>query len=188
MNKVVSVDEVLPAVNVEAVETAVKEIQLSWTKTIHALIETAKLLHKFKQSSDWSTIRQTLNDRKIIDISVQDILIGVGSNPTLTDSRYRDLLPPHYNNLGFLSRINGKKLVELLEKKEINPSTTLADAKILALKFGSLKKPQKPRDKGNKATKVSLHLTFDSKVDEKHFVKMLVEFIDQYDDVKVKVN
>lgn len=188
MNKLLTVNEVLPAVNMEEVEIAVKKIQTSWTKTIDALIETSKFLHNYSKSPDSSVIRKTLHERRIIDISVQDILVSVGGNPTLIDSQFRKLLPPHYSNLGFLSRIKGDKLIELFKKKEITPATTLADAKTLALKFGNLKKPQKPRDKKNKPTKVSLQITIKPTVDEEGFIKMVVDFIEQYEGVSVKVN
>ena len=147
MGKISTKTEILPPVNMKEVESAVQQITGSWTKTIHALIETALLLHEYQRSPDYDSIRKILHDRRIIDMSVQQILIGIAGNPVLTDKRYRDLLPPHYTNLGFLSRIKSDKLIALLNKKEITPATTLSDAKSLATKFGTLKKPQKARTK-----------------------------------------
>ena len=186
MGKVVTNSEVLPAVNKKEVDIAVERITGSWTKTIHALIETAKMLHEYQMSPDYSSIRQILHERRIIDMSVQQILIGIAGNPALMDKRYRDLLPPHYNNLGFLSRIKSDKLILLLNKKEITPATTLSDAKNLALKFGSLKKPQKSRN--DKQQKFNLQMTFDSAVDGEAFVKELVEHIEQFEGITVKVH
>lgn len=186
MGKVVSKTEILPAVNIKEVELAVERITGSWTKTIHALIETAMMLHEYQMSPDYSSIRQILHDRRIIDMSVQQILIGIAGNPTLTDKRYRDLLPPHYSNLGFLSRIKSEKLISLLNKKEITPATTLSDAKILASKFGSLKKPQKTRS--DKKQTFKLQLTFESGVDGEAFIAELVEHIEQFDGITVKVH
>lgn len=186
MGKVVSRAEILPAVKMKEVEFAVERITGSWTKTIHALIETAMMLHEYQMSPDYVSIRQILHERRIIDMSVQQILIGIAGNPTLTDKRYRDLLPPHYSNLGFLSRIKSDKLISLLNKKEITPATTLSDAKILASKFGILKKPQKTRN--DKKPTFKLQLTFESDVDGEAFVAELVEHIEQFDGITVKVH
>lgn len=186
MGKMPIKSEVLPALDSKAVETAVERITGSWTKTIHALIETAMLLHEYQKSPDYDSIRNILHERRIIDKSVQQILIGIASNPVLTDKRYRDLLPPHYTNLGFLSRIKSDKLIALLNKKEITPATTLSDAKSLATKFGSLKKPQKART--DKAEKYNLTITFDTSVNGKEFMDELVEHLEQFEGVSVKVH
>jgi len=186
MGKVTTKSEVLPAINIKEVESAVERITGSWTKTIHALIETALLLREYQISPDYDSIRQILHERRIIDMSVQQILIGIAGNPVLTDKRYRDLLPPHYTNLGFLSRIKSDKLIALLNKKEITPATTLSDAKSLATKFGSLKKPQKPRT--DKVQKYNLSITFDTSVNGKEFMDELIDHLEQFDGVTLKVH
>jgi uncharacterized protein YqgV (UPF0045/DUF77 family) len=73
-----------------------------------------------------------------------------------------------------------------LNKKEITPATTLSDAKSLATKFGSLKKPQKTRT--DKAQKYNLTITFDTSVNGKEFMDELVEHLEQFEGVSVKVH
>ena len=81
---------------------------------------------------------------------------------------------------------NTLRSIFLMEKKEITPATTLSDSKTLALKYGSLKKPQKPRtDKGQK---FSFKLTIDSTLDAELFITELMEHIEQYEGVTVKVH
>lgn len=188
MNQLAPSNEILPPVNKAEVKDAIKKIQASWTKTINALIETSKLLYDYQLSPDWTTISSQLDEEKIIDKSVQQMLIGIGGNPTLTDDRYREFLPPHYNNLAYLSRIKGKQLVKLFNDKEITSATTLKDAKDLASKFGSLKKPQKPRNTDGKPQKVGFQITVDAEYDPQTVIQEIVEFIEQFEGVTVKVN
>ncbi len=185
-NKVATNSEVLPAVNMKEVELAVERITGSWTKTIHALIETAKMLHEYQRTPDYDAIRKVLHDRRIIDMSVQQILIGIAGNPILTNKKYFKHLPPHYSNLGFLSRIRSEKLIALMDKNEITPATTLSDSKTLALKYGSLKKPQKPRtDRGHK---FNFQLTIESTVDAEVFITELVAHIEQFEGITLRVH
>ena len=186
MGKVVTNSEVLPAVNKKEVDIAVERITGSWTKTIHALIETATMLHEYQISPDYDSIRQVLHDKRIIDMSVQQILIGIAGNPTLTNEKYLKHLPPHYSNLGFLSRIKSEKLIFLMEKKEITPATTLSDSKTLALKYGSLKKPQKPRT--DRGYKFNFQLTIESTVDAEVFITELVAHIEQFEGITLRVH
>jgi len=139
MGKVATVNEILPPVDMKSVEAALSDITTSWRKTTEAILNTADTLYKYQSSEDWAVISEELDRRNIIKISVQKFLVGIAQNPTLMDSSVRESLPPHYNTLYHMSRIDGDKLRSLLKKGTINPSTLLEEVRKLADKF-SLKK------------------------------------------------
>jgi hypothetical protein len=142
MTKLIAQD-VLPKVDMNAIEMALDDIQASWKRTTEAILETAEVLYKYRMSSDWSTISKELDKRNVIKDSIQKYLLGIAQNPTLMDSAVWGSLPPHYNTLYHMSRIGSEKLRTLLDKGTINQATQLDEARELADKFSTKKKNAK---------------------------------------------
>lgn len=141
MRKVATVNEILPPVDMKSVEAALSDITTTWRKTTEAILNTAVTLYKYQSSQDWFVISAELDKRNIIKISVQKLLVVIGQNRTLMDRGLRDSLPPHYNTLYHMSRIDSDKLRSLLNTGKINSSTLLEDVRKLADKFSPKKKP-----------------------------------------------
>ena len=185
MGKVTTVNDILPPVDKKTVAAALSDITTSWRKTTEAILNTADTLYKYQNSQDWSVISEELDKRNIIKISVQKFLIGIAQNPTLMDSGIRDSLPPHYNTLYHMSRIDGDKLRTLLKKGTINPSTLLEDVRKLADKF-SPKKKQNSHKVTGQLVSATIRLDFPKGQGSKRQINGIVKLLEEnYPEVNI---
>ena len=185
MGKVATVNEILPPVDMKSVEAALSDITTSWRKTTDAILNTADTLYKYQSSQDWAVISEELDKRNIIKISVQKFLVGIAQNPTLMDSGLRDSLPPHYNTLYHMSRIDGDKLRTLLKKGTINPSTLLEDVRKLADKF-SPKKKQNSSKVTSQLVSATIRIDFPEGQGSKRQINGIVKLLEEnYPEVNV---
>jgi len=182
---VASVNEILPPVDMKSVEAALSDITTSWRKTTEAILNTADTLYKYQSSQDWYVISAELDRREIIKISVQKYLVAIGQNKTLMDSGLRDSLPPHYNTLYHMSRIDGDKLRTLLKKGIINSSTLLEDVRKLADKF-SPKKKQNSSKVTSQLVSATIRIDFPEGQGSKRQINGIVKLLEEnYPEVNV---
>ena len=185
MGKVATVNEILPPVDMKSVEAALSDITTSWRKTTEAILNTADTLFRYQSSQDWSVISAELDKRNIIKISVQKFLVGIAQNPTLMDSGLRDSLPPHYNTLYHMSRIDGVKLRSLLKQGTINPSTLLEDVRKLADMFSPKKKPSSSKVV-NQLVSANIRIDFPEGQGSKRQINGIVKLLEEnYPEVNV---
>lgn len=112
------------------VEHAVKEIGQSWHKAVESIIETSNLLYKYKQKKNiWNPLQKMLIERGIMHESVISMLVGIGGNALLVNEDNFHLLPPSYNTLYQLSKLDEGVLEEKISCGDVHTGITIEIAK-----------------------------------------------------------
>ena len=124
-------------------EDAIGNIQTSWQKTVLSVLQTAQMLHDYSSRSDWSDIQRQLSDRGIMSTQVISMMMGIARNPQLNDPKNIDLLPPAYNTLYNLSKLDEDEFRDHIKIGDISPSLRLEDVR--KWRNTSVKKKKSPR-------------------------------------------
>lgn len=113
------------------VNQAIQEINISWRKTKEAIINTAILLNKYKQSSNWKQIEEAIVHKHIMpEISLKQLL-AIGQHSVLTNSKFLPLLPSSVDAMYQASKADEEPLKELFEKGKIKPTSSNKEIKNL---------------------------------------------------------
>ena len=132
----------------ELVATWSDRIRASLARSVEAIVATGQLLLEAKLELSHGQWLETL---EVAGISprVAQMFISVAENPALSNtSNYSHLLPAAYNTLYVLSRVEPEeRLIEALETGEVNPTTTLSEARAMAKAHGitKTKSPKLPK-------------------------------------------
>jgi len=162
---------------------AVTRIGASWRKAAESILETAKLLHDYNLREGWDDLKSKLIAQNIMKDAVISMLLGIGRNQCLMQMDPK-MLPPSYNTLYSMSRVDEKTLQKKLEKGEIGPDLLLEDARdwVASVKTKNTveKKSSTPHFKGTIGLKFPYVRGAKSQLDE---IKSLIE--KKFPDVEV---
>jgi hypothetical protein len=111
------------------VEHAVKEIGESWNKAVQSIIDTAVLVHQYKNSKHWKDIKEQLIERNIMKNSVMSMMTGIAENGLLTSPDNIPLLPPCYNTLYLLTKLDEDVLQDKFRSGDVHPGLKVEDAR-----------------------------------------------------------
>ena len=113
------------------VDRACDEIGAAWHKTIDSLLEVVALFRACLGKRGFKELQAALESRGIMKSSVFSMFKTIAQNPAL-DLTFKDRLPPAYNTLYYLSKIEDQKVFKkLIDNGEISRNTTLEEAKKL---------------------------------------------------------
>ncbi len=120
-----------PQNNVVAVPTkrAVTNIAGAWNKTIDALLETANLLYTYSQQANWKEIKEQLQLDGVMGASVISMMLGIGRDPRLQKPSLKKLLPPSYNTLYLLTKLDDDVIDAKVKEEVLTPALTVQDVR-----------------------------------------------------------
>ncbi len=115
------------------VETVISQITNTWNKAAEYILEVATIINTHATYSDstgkkkWKEIRETLIERKIMSQTTISNLCQIAKRQILYDNV--QLLPPAYNTLWELSKLEDKELRDKFKKGLIHPVLKLEEAR-----------------------------------------------------------
>jgi hypothetical protein len=107
------------------VETVINQITNTWNKAAEYILEVATIINTHATYDDsvgkknWKEIREALIDRKIMSQTTISNLRQIAKKQILYDNV--QLLPPAYNTLWELSKLEEKELKDKFKKGLIHP-------------------------------------------------------------------
>jgi hypothetical protein len=115
------------------VDRACEQIGAAWHTTIESLFKIVDLFRECLNKKGFKELQVALEDRGIMKSSVFSMFKSIAQNPAL-NRKVQDQLPPAYNTLYYLSRIEDQSAFKkLISNGTINRDTTLEDAKRILL-------------------------------------------------------
>ncbi len=117
--------------NVTTTDTdrAVVRIAGAWSKTIDALLDTARLLVTYERQSNWVIIKERLQVDGIMGASVISMMLGIGRDARLQQPEIRKRLPPSYNALYLLSKLDDAVIDAKVKEDALTPALTVEDVR-----------------------------------------------------------
>jgi hypothetical protein len=113
------------------VDRACDAIGAAWHTTIDALFKVVSLIRECIDKQGFKELQAELDRRGVMKSSVFSMFKSIAQNPAL-DLKVKDRLPPAYNTLYYLSRIEDPtKFKKLISSGEISRDTTIEEAKKL---------------------------------------------------------
>ena len=115
------------------VETVISQITNTWNKAAEYILEVATIINTHATYSDsigkkkWKEIREALIERKIMSQTTISNLCQIAKRQILYDNV--QLLPPAYNTLWELSKLEDKELRDKFKKGLIHPVLKLEEAR-----------------------------------------------------------
>lgn len=115
------------------VEFVISQITNTWNKAAEYILEVATIINKNATYNDsigkkkWKDIRETLIERKIMSQTTISNLCQIAKRQILYDNV--QLLPPAYNTLWELSKLEEKELKDKFKKGLIHPVLKLEEAR-----------------------------------------------------------
>jgi hypothetical protein len=115
------------------VETVINQITNTWNKAAEYILEVATIINTHATYSDstgrkkWKEIREALIERKIMSQTTISNLCQIAKRQILYDNV--QLLPPAYNTLWELSKLEDKELRDKFKKGLIHPVLKLEEAR-----------------------------------------------------------
>lgn len=115
------------------VESVISQITNTWNKAAEYILEVASIINKHATYDDsvgkkkWKEIRETLIERKIMSQTTISNLCQIAKRQILYDNVR--LLPPAYNTLWELSKLEDKELKDKFKKGLIHPVLKLEEAR-----------------------------------------------------------
>jgi hypothetical protein len=115
------------------VENVINEITTTWNKAAGYILQVASIINKHASYEDkdgksrWKEIREALIERKIMSQTTISNLRQIAKKQILYENV--NLLPPAYNTLWELSKLEEKELKEKFKKGLINPVLKLEEAR-----------------------------------------------------------
>lgn len=117
------------------VDRACDAIGSAWYKTINSLFDVVALFRTCLGKKGFKELQLELENRGIMKNSVFSMFKKIAQNPAI-DFSIKENLPPSYNALYYLSRIEDQEVLKkLIADGEISRHTTLEDAKKLYTKI-----------------------------------------------------
>ena len=111
------------------VEQLLPPIECAWNKTVQGIFEVGNLLKRAKDQLGKSY--KQLVERLPFNATTAGNLVRVAEHRVLSDPAYWDQLPKALETLYYLSRLDGARVIEAIDRGEITPGLTLAKAKDL---------------------------------------------------------
>jgi hypothetical protein len=108
---------------------AVTNISTAWHKTIDALFETANLLYSYSQQANWKEIKEQLQADGVMGASVISMMLGIARDPRLQKPGIKKLLPPSYNTLYLLTKLDDNAIDAKIKDEVLTPSLTVEDVR-----------------------------------------------------------
>ena len=115
------------------VEIVINQITNTWNKAAEYILEVATIINKHATYNDsvgknkWREIREALIERKIMSQTTISNLCQIAKRQILYDNV--QLLPPAYNTLWELSKLEDKELKDKFKKGLIHPVLKLEEAR-----------------------------------------------------------
>lgn len=124
------------------VDQACQAIGAAWHSTIDSLFQVVFLFRQCLGKSGFKELQNELERRGIMKTSVFSMFKSIAENTAL-DEAFKDRLPPAYNTLYYLSRIDDEALLTgLIADGTVNRDLTLEDAKRLLVDVTGDRKQQ----------------------------------------------
>lgn len=161
---------------------AVSNIAGAWNKTIDALLDTANLLFTYSQQSNWREIKEQLQTDGVMGASVISMMLGIGRDPRLQKPAIKKLLPPSYNTLYLLTKLDDDVIDAKIKEEVLTPSLTVDEVRGWSTPSGSSK-----GGTTSASNRIVLQLPdkFSAR-DKSRLTKQLHELAKQYPGVKVQ--
>jgi hypothetical protein len=156
---------------------AIPKFEAAWHKTVDALFEMIELIEDYRSRPGFDSLRQELHDRGIIKDSVMSMLHTIATNKILLDTNNRKYLPPAYNTLYSLAKIDTKVLEKKFSKGEITPDLKLEQARQWSSQFSAKKKIKKSPDDPVQVL-ASISMTLSSATKQKRKIVQLLKQIE----------
>ena len=149
------------------------EIADGMRKVVNATIETAIIIARHESKSYWTQVEDALLHKvQWFDPSILSMYKKIGNNVALRNESNREKLPPSYNTLYHLAFSEPDRLNTAIEKGQINPKTTLAQAKKFSEKDKKGKKAKKAVE--TDALSISVSIKFLDKTGKVRLAKNLL--------------
>jgi hypothetical protein len=161
---------------------AVTNIAGAWNKTIDALLDTANLLFVYSQQSNWREIKEQLQTDGVMGASVISMMLRIGRDPRLQKPAVKKLLPPSYNTLYLLTKLDDDVIDAKIKEDVLTPSLTVDEVRGWSTPSGSSKGATT-----SASNRIILQLPdkFSAR-DKSKLTKQLQELAQQYPGVKVQ--
>lgn len=108
---------------------AVSNVGAAWNKTIDSLLETANLLYTYYQQANWKEIKEQLQFDGVMGASVISMMIGIGRDPRLQKPSLKKLLPPSYNTLYLLTKLDDDVIDAKVKEEVLTPALTVQEVR-----------------------------------------------------------
>jgi hypothetical protein len=156
----------------QEMHSVMSEIADGMRKVVNTTIETAIIIAKHQDKGYWDQIEDALLHKvQWFDSSVLSMYKKIGNNLALRMEVNREKLPPSYNTLYHLAFSDPERLNTALEKGQITPKTTLAQAK----KFSEKDKKRTPKKEKNEThLKIAVSIKFTEKAGKIRVAKNLL--------------
>ena len=118
---------------------AVTEIARTWSQTIDSLLNTANLLFAYSQQANWRAIREQLQVDGVMGASVISMMLGIGRDPRLHKPSVKKLLPPSYNTLYLLTKLDDDTIYAKIKGDALTPALTVQEVRAWSISGGSSK-------------------------------------------------
>jgi hypothetical protein len=118
--------KILPAVDQRV---AVAEIARAWSQTIDSLLNTANLLFTYSQQANWRAIREQLQVDGVMGASVISMMLSIGRDPRLHQPSIKQLLPPSYNTLYLLTKLDDAVIDAKIKDDALTPALTVQEVR-----------------------------------------------------------
>jgi len=149
------------------------EIADGMRKVVNATIETAIIIAKHESKGYWDQVEDALLHKvQWFDPSILSMYKKIGNNIALRNESNREKLPPSYNTLYHLAFSEPDRLNTAIEKGQINPKTTLAQAKKFSEKDKKSKRPRKTVE--SESLTISVSMKFPDKTGKVRLAKNLL--------------
>lgn len=168
------------------VDSAVVEIGESWHKATQSIFDTANLLLEYSNREGWDGLRNKLTEKKILSSPVISMLLGIATNPLLSDPKIQEHLPPSYNSIYLLSSLDDSVIRERIKNKDISPTMQVNEARTLAAQYSVKNVAGK---KKSKSVTVTISMKFSDPKGYKGAIQSAVKLLQsEFPDVLVKAN
>ena len=124
---------IVPKSRSKEVESVISQITNTWNKAAEYILQVATIINTHATYDDpigkknWREIRETLIERKIMSRTTISNLCSIAKKQILYDNV--QLLPPAYNTLWELSKLEEKELKDKFKKGLIHPVLKLEEAR-----------------------------------------------------------
>lgn len=104
-------------------------IESAWQKSVQSVIEVGRLVKQAKE--ELGSSYALLETQLPFSSTVAAFLVKIAERPVLSDAQYYSKLPNGYNTLYYLASVDEETLKEQIDKGEVTPNFTIANAKAL---------------------------------------------------------
>jgi hypothetical protein len=124
------------------------EIRAAWQKTLDSILETGRKLNQANEEMPYGLWLAMVKSELPFGPDTAQRLMAIANNPVLVNTGHARFLPPHYETLYALTRLDKKLGAGTLEAKiqsgEITPATQRKEVQAMLRPAGQEKKTPKP--------------------------------------------